>query len=97
MSKRAVMFFADTTILLLCLIGFYHVLQKAGLPIQFSPNSLVIEEVITGCFDTSVFPGEKVFSINGYEIETQEDIEFILDGLSFNERVTLQIAEIWFS
>ncbi|MBU2444331.1 MAG: hypothetical protein KJ666_01990 [Bacteroidetes bacterium] len=35
---------------------------------------------------------ERVLSVNGYRIETQEDVEFILDGLSINERVTVQIA-----
>lgn len=93
MSKRGVIFFADATILLLCLIGFYHVWQKAGLPIIFSSNSLVIEKAVSDRFDTNIFSGENVLSINGYRIETQEDVEFILDGLNINDEITLLIEK----
>lgn len=48
---------------------------------------------MTDRFDTNILSGERVLSVNGYKIETQEEVEFILDGLSINERVTLQIVK----
>ncbi|MBM4175119.1 MAG: hypothetical protein FJ213_02950 [Ignavibacteria bacterium] len=93
MSKKGVTFLADALILVICLVGFYHVWQKAGRPMVFYPNSLIIEKVYSARFDVDVFNGEKVLSVNEYKIDTQEDLEFILDGLNIGDKVDLEIVK----
>lgn len=78
-------YLANAVIIMLCLTGFIHVWQKAGLPVIFKHNSLIIEHIKNENLPLRF--GDKIVSIDGQNVKTQEELEFILDSKAVDESV----------
>lgn len=83
--RNKLIYAADAVITFTCLLGFYHVYEKAGLPVVFDHNSLVIER--TDQLNSSFEIGDKLISLNGINLLRQEEVEFILDSKAVGESV----------
>lgn len=71
----------DIIVFSLCVLGIYLISLKIGLPIKFSVSnsSLIVKQVDSNISKISV--GDKLISINGQRLSSQEEIEVFLDGL----------------
>lgn len=79
----------DCFIILFCIAGFYHVSEKAGVPVVFTNNSLVVEHV--RCQTSAFTVGDKLLAIDGTQVLSIDEVEFILDTRSAGQSVTVSI------
>jgi signal transduction histidine kinase len=91
--KKTMVFLFDFLLFVFCLLGVYHVSQKPGLPVNFlkQNNRVLISKIYDPAGEKNLRINDIVHSINGYEISSVEDIEFICDGLKIGESVNIEI------
>ena len=83
----------DGIILLFCLLGVYQFSIKADLPFEVtSTDSHLVVQSSNNSLD-KIKPGEKIISIDQYELNTREEVEIYLDGKLIGETVTVKFLE----
>ena len=85
--RNKLIYVADIIITLLCLLGFYQVYEKAGLPVVFDHNSLLVEKVIQQ--NSNLLVGDKLISIDGINLYLQEEVEFVLDSKAIGQTINV--------
>lgn len=88
--RNQVIYIADFIIILLCITGIYQVYEKAGLPIIFEHNSLLIEELKNKNIPLKINDG--LISIDGVKLSTHEELEFLLDSKAIGQIVSISIV-----
>lgn len=85
--RNKLVYAADIIITLLCLLGFYQVYEKAGLPVIFDHNSLTVERVNQP--HSNLLVGDKLISIDGISLSLQEEVEFVLDSKAIEQTINV--------
>ncbi|HLP17835.1 MAG TPA: ATP-binding protein [Bacteroidota bacterium] len=82
-------FVGDILIVIFCVAGFYHVFEKAGLPVVFVHNSLIVEQVTqdSSCFNVN----DNLTAIDGTPLASIDQVEFYLDSKSVGQLVTVSL------
>lgn len=91
MKKRSYIYIIDLIIFIISLVGFYHVEQKAGLPVTFEFGSLKINEIKYPDAEIPFKLGDEILSINNIPVSTQEEIEYLLDRMEIGGIATVNV------
>jgi signal transduction histidine kinase len=91
-SKKFILLL-DFLFIALGLLGVIQISQKSDLPLRLIMNKNHLNIINTGSIPVPFFIPEKseVVSINGNEVFTKEDVEFVCDGLRINSDVSVVI------
>lgn len=86
-------FVADGAILLLCVVGWYFVAQKAGVGFRahHSDSRVYCIEVPDAAYERCINVGEITRSVGGVPIGKAEGLEFLLDARRPGKRVEFVI------
>lgn len=89
-KQKITILFIDTLLIFLGLAGFYHISQKATLPLLINSqnNSLIISGTKSNL--NAELIGAAINKLNGVEINLLEHIEFLCDGLSIGDEVLIE-------
>jgi signal transduction histidine kinase len=87
--KNRLVYFINSILILICLFGIYQVYEKAGIPVKFKDNKLIIEQIFSN--NSTLQRSDSIVSVNNYPINSQEELEFILDSKSKKDSVLLTI------
>ncbi len=94
-SKRFVLaiWALDTAVYAVCLLGLWQVNEKAGLPFTvLTPKNGTFEVAGTPRSDTPlVEPGDRIVTFEGKDLNSLEDLEFLLDGMRVDDALTFRI------
>jgi signal transduction histidine kinase len=89
--RSKLIYIADTIIVLISILGFYHVYEKAGLPVIFDHKGLLTEQLRENTPKNKIMVGDKLIAIDSIKVRSQEDIEFLLDGKTIGDEVILSV------
>ncbi|MEJ2493928.1 MAG: hypothetical protein P8Y79_06335, partial [Ignavibacteriaceae bacterium] len=86
--KDGFILFADSCIVIICVLGIYLNSIKTDLP--FKTNLLDSKLLVVGKSETSrVSTGDIITTIDGYSFSSWEEIELYLDGKNINDEVKI--------
>ncbi len=90
---RTVVFALDCVLLVLCALGGYHYVQKAGIGMKFAEHNgrVYCLKVLNPVYDPYMRPGEVLRSVGGIEVHSVEEIEFLLDARRIGETLEVEI------
>jgi signal transduction histidine kinase len=93
--NRTVVLIVDAVIALVCVVGLYHVSQKAGIPIVLDEEegSILCIDVPDPMYQHYIKPGEYIRAVGGIEVQHMEDVEFLLDARRIGESVDFLIDD----
>jgi len=93
LSNKTNIFIIDILIGFACLAGIYQIIQKAGINalLYYREDKVVIRAVERNADQTPLRTGYVIIEVNGENVSTIEDIEFILDNKAIGQQVSLQI------
>ncbi len=93
LTQKSVIFKLDVLILLLGLGGLYQSAQKAALPVplEMRRGHVTVAQAFSGAGNTVLRPGDRLLAINGLDVTSVDDVEFILDGLAIGQQVSVRI------
>ncbi len=91
LKQKSVIFKLDVLVLLLGLGGLYQSAQKAALPVALEMRQGHVRVAQTSSA-SNLRAGDRLLAINGIEVASADDAEFILDGLAIGQRVTVRIG-----
>ncbi|MEN8193923.1 MAG: ATP-binding protein [Bacteroidota bacterium] len=79
----------DAIIFLLCIIGIYHISEKAALPLQIDTrdDALYVSNIEDKSIDVLI--NDKIISIENIQVADIEEVECILDGISIGNKVVI--------
>jgi signal transduction histidine kinase len=91
-SKKFILLL-DILFIALGILGFIQINQKPDLPLRLVMSHNHLSIISTGGIPIPGFTPEKfeVVSINGNEVFTKEDVEFVCDGLHINSETTVEV------
>ena len=81
----------DAILFFLCIIGVYHISEKAALPfnLEHKGDGLYITELPTDNSDVQI--NDKLLEVLSYPVKNAEEVECILDGKNINKKVALTL------
>lgn len=85
--RNKLIYLADMLIIFFCISGYYQVFQKAGLPVVFEHNSLMVESVNKKNIPIGI--NDILTSADGVRVVTQEELEFIIDSKAVNQTISI--------
>ncbi|MBU2507154.1 MAG: PDZ domain-containing protein [Bacteroidetes bacterium] len=88
-KRKSAIIFIDLLIYCICLLGLFQVYFKADLPFQVTSNGryLVISDVFDNNLGVNI--GDKITAVDGYQLNSREELEVLLDGKNPGESVEL--------
>ena len=96
-KKIKIILIIDAIVLIVCVLGLYHNYHKAGLGadrhllLEMVEEKIVIVDVKHSDLKAYFQPGDTLKMISGVDISSRSDIEFILDGYSVGDEITIQV------
>src|SRR5712692_1411776 len=93
LHNRPLVFVVDGILLILCALGGYHYVQKAGIGLKFDEKGgkAYCVGVLDPVYAPYVQPGEVIRTVGGIEVHSVEEIEFLLDARRIGEILEVQI------
>ncbi len=84
----------DSILILLFLIGAYHVMEKAMVGVSFTRTGeqLIVQKVLERAEGMELLPGDIFLAVNGHSVRHHEEVEFILDGLHIGDTVEVTVS-----
>ena len=88
-------FLTDAIVIVICILGLYHVSQKAGIPVRLDESNgrIICAEVLDRSYEQYFHAGEAVIAADGIRVSEFEDLEFILDARRIGDRVNFEIED----
>ena len=84
---------SDAFLFLFCLLGIYHVAEKAGIPATFAKQNgqIFVTAIKQHSPPDDLQISDIIQSVNGQTVSLPEDIEFLTDGLQIKDPVLIEI------
>ena len=84
----------NAAILVVCAIGMFHVVHKAGIAVDLeeTERKVTIRGIRLADTGEGLTMGERILSIDGIPVSTVEDVEFALDAHRIGDLVPFRIA-----
>jgi hypothetical protein len=81
----------DAILIILSLLGVYRLAEKADVRVVFAQagERVVVQEVLDPETADGFSPGDTVRTVNGFQVSSPDEIEFVLDALPIGESVVL--------
>ena len=92
-TKKTNIYIFDALIGIICFAGIYQVYNKAGIDAKFNKTNegIIITDIKNKSKIKEIKNGDIIQNINGIDVNTVEDIEFILDQYAIGEQATYLI------
>lgn len=83
----------DTLIAIICFTGIYQVAKKAGINarLEYRNENIVITEIKSKTIKNQLSNGDIILDIDGHNVFTIEDIEFILDSYAIGQQAAFLV------
>ena len=91
--KRKYVLILDTIILILSIIGFYTIINKADIAAEFVniEGKIVVKKIQNTLLKEKLKEHDQIITINGHSISSIDDIEYICSSYKIGSNVTIQI------
>lgn len=85
----------DAIIAVVCVVGLYHVSQKAGIPLVLDEEEGNVRcvEMLDPAYQQYIKPGEYIRAVGGISVRRMEDVEFLLDARQIGENTEFLIDD----